>query len=384
MRLTLRTMLAYLDDILEPEDTEDIAKKIEESEFASELMHRTRDSMRRLRLGVPPVMGKGLATDPNTVAEYLDNTLASERVAEFEKICLESDVHLAEVASCHQILTLVLGEPAEIDPASRQRMYQVASEIDAPPVQTDAIRPAAAIPPTVQPARRSKPEIPEYLREPRTRWWPVAAAVVVGALLMVGALVAFGPAQLRGRLIGFGQAGPSSDDAEPPAPPVDVAADAQVPATEPDEPAGEPAAPIEQRRMRHQSPTQDRRHPSLKTMPRPCRPRAPTKSKNRSATSRARTPQSATRPRAINRPATPREPTSPPARALFPCLPLRSRRARLPAKACPIWVCRPIPRRIDRCRPRQPRCRRRGRQGKSRSRGSLWPLYVQARGAAEI
>ncbi len=123
MRLTLRTLLAYLDDTLEPSEIKQIGQKVAESDAAQELIARLKQVTRRRRLTTPPDTGKGEPFDPNTVAAYLDNELPSEQVAELEKICLESDVHLAEIAACHQILTLVLGEPALVPPTAKERMY---------------------------------------------------------------------------------------------------------------------------------------------------------------------------------------------------------------------------------------------------------------------
>ena len=196
MRLTLRTMLAYLDDILEPGDAQTVGKKIEESEFATGLMHRMRDVTRRLRLGAPKLQGRGMGLDPNTVAEYLDNTLLSERVADFEKVCLESDIHLAEVASCHQILALVLGEPAEVESASRQRLYDVIHQADAAREsrlvqKEDRQSRDGAAGAGVRKKKRRRPKVPEYLREPAepeatSRPW--AALLLVVLLLSVVAI----------------------------------------------------------------------------------------------------------------------------------------------------------------------------------------------------
>ena len=125
MRLTLRTLLAYLDDILDPADADELGSKVRESDFASGLVHRIRSVTGRLRLSAPPVEGRGLGADANSVAEYLDNTLPADRIPEFEKVCLESDMHLAEVASSHQVLTLVLGEPAHVDLNLRNRIHNL-------------------------------------------------------------------------------------------------------------------------------------------------------------------------------------------------------------------------------------------------------------------
>lgn len=217
MRLTLRTLLAYMDDILEPADHEDLGKKIEASDFATELIHRSRDTVRRLRLGAPAVISDGSddvldsldLSDANSVAEYLDNTLPPEQVADFERMCLEPgtqpDMHLAEVASSHHVLTMVLGEPAEVDPDLKSRMYQLPEKLAsgtklrvepahaapqaAPPAQEAP--PVSAAPPLAQPASALKQELPDYLREAAaakrsSRRWAIGMT-----LLAAGALTIF-------------------------------------------------------------------------------------------------------------------------------------------------------------------------------------------------
>ncbi|HVU87185.1 MAG TPA: hypothetical protein VHD36_07685 [Pirellulales bacterium] len=193
MRLTLRYLLAYLDDQLEPADAQEMSERIEASSFATDLMHRVRDVSRRLKLGAPKISARGLAGDPNTVAEYLDHTMPADQVPEFEKICLTSDVHLAEVASAHQILALVLGERVEVDPKLRRRMYEIpeheqalerqkseteGEEIDDEPVP-------------VGPRKRRRPEIPEWLREKPQRNIPWVPLTLAAALLITGTVVTY-------------------------------------------------------------------------------------------------------------------------------------------------------------------------------------------------
>lgn len=182
MRLTLRVLLAYLDNILEPADAATVEAKIAESETVSTLVHHIREISKRVRIPAPEVLGKGLGLDPNTVAEYLDYGLSDDAVRDFEAVCMQSDVHMAEVAACHEILSLVLVKPAEIDPNTRQRMYTLlheptpapltAAPLTAEPVAVPAAAPvsaaqrAAAAPTSAPVEPRRRAEVPDYLRQP--------------------------------------------------------------------------------------------------------------------------------------------------------------------------------------------------------------------------
>lgn len=191
MRLTLRTLLAYLDDVLEPGETREIGQKIQDSPVAAALVSRIREVMRRRRLTAPDIDGPEQGVNPNIVAQYLDNSLTDDLVADMEKVCLESDVQLAEVAACHQILTLVLGEPADVSPLQRERLLalcpgQPVGQLDispAPPtrVSKPAPSPASA---TGTNGEGFEDRLPDFLKPSPwpSRVLPIAAVVLLVAV----------------------------------------------------------------------------------------------------------------------------------------------------------------------------------------------------------
>lgn len=192
MRLTLRTMLAYLDNILEPQDAEALGAKISDSEFASELVYRTLSSTRKANLNAPPLDGKGIGQDPNSVAEYLDNTLKEDRIPGFEKVCLESDMYLSEVASCHSILSICIDQPVTIEHEMRDRVLGLVSaslekteelierQEQSRPALDHLIEPKAA-------------GAPEYIRaKPHPLWQATVIMTFVGLMAVIG-LRAVGP-----------------------------------------------------------------------------------------------------------------------------------------------------------------------------------------------
>jgi hypothetical protein len=142
MQLTLRTLLAYLDDTLDPARAREIGQKVAENPPAQDLIDKIKRVTRRRGLATPPTGAGGSPSNPNTVAEYLSDTLPADQVKRFEEACLESDVHLAEVAACHQILTLVLTEQMRVPPTARKRMYQLVKGRESIPDR----RPGTAIP----------------------------------------------------------------------------------------------------------------------------------------------------------------------------------------------------------------------------------------------
>ena len=256
MRLTLRTLLAYLDKILDDHDRILLEKKIQESDFAQNLIRRSRDTLTDQDLSAMDPIGHGIRQDPNLVAEYLDNTMAKEQIEEFERQCLDmssdADTRLAEITACHHILTIVLGEPLQFTASSRERMYRIGDD-GAIPLSAENSEYENAVPINSQTVSDAVNEthdsteaeselafeagsrIPGYLRddEKRSRWLPLVATTMVAAVITGLLLVLFSsnqpaeesnagiartdlPASVTGQAPAEGEESPSDVDAAPP------------------------------------------------------------------------------------------------------------------------------------------------------------------------
>lgn len=230
MRLTLRTVLAYLDDTLQPSQAREIGEKIADSKEATALVSRIREVIRRRRIGAPELAGAGSGPDPNLVADYLENSLPPNQVVEIEKLCQNSDIHLAEVAACHKILTMVVGHPVDVADEIRERIYLLgASTAETATAQADPLAPPMPEGMSDTGAHSRLAPLPEYLtRDSGSGRWAVAGGLL---LLAAGwlALVLTDPALWTALPIA-GLTQPIHDPLPPvgePQPPVemDVAAD---------------------------------------------------------------------------------------------------------------------------------------------------------------
>lgn len=188
MRLTLRTLIAWLDDKLTPTEVRTIGQQVAESPFARELVDRIQRVTRQRRLTVPNDTGPD-SVDPNVVASYLDSHLTAEQVADYEKRCLTSDVHLAEVASVHQILSL-FGHKAKVPPDAKLRMYRlVRGRETSRQGKAAPARPTAPIPraPITEPISAWTDSVPR--RHLVERFGP--PALVLGLIVLMGVTAAY-------------------------------------------------------------------------------------------------------------------------------------------------------------------------------------------------
>lgn len=240
LRLTLRTLLAWQDDTLPPGEVRQIGNQVAESQFARDLVERIHKVTRRRRLTVPNNAGPD-STDPNVVAEYLDNELPAEQVAEFEKRCLTSDVHLAEVASCHQILSM-LGQRAQVPAEVRHRMYRLVRGREAV---------GRATPRSLASEPHEAPRTPVWgLEETVVRPWYERLAVPAGVLVLIG-LMAFSawrlaPVRRTPQAVPVAMVAPPIPKQPPVAPvvaPVEPVVEESVEEPEVKAPEPEPAAP---------------------------------------------------------------------------------------------------------------------------------------------
>ena len=131
MRLTLRTLLNWINKNLSEEDAALVAQKVEESELAKALKAQIERIMAQEHLPAPELLDGTPKGNANSAAEYLDNSMDPKLTPDFEKFCIHSDIMLAEIAGCHEILSLALTQKHDIGPELRAKLCGLYKFIDA-------------------------------------------------------------------------------------------------------------------------------------------------------------------------------------------------------------------------------------------------------------
>jgi hypothetical protein len=143
------------------------------------------------------------------VACFLDDTMATERVADMERRCLDHNGLLADVATCHHVLVQVLRSPAvQAPPRLRQRVAELwGADRKGRRVRGDAphagpsspfgvVAPFGGVARERHPVRLERPglplprpTVPDYLQTPERRWIGPALRIVV-MIVFLGVCVA--------------------------------------------------------------------------------------------------------------------------------------------------------------------------------------------------
>jgi hypothetical protein len=205
LRLTLRTLLAFLDDTLDPAQAREIGRKVNRSTAARGIIGRIRALLRSAPASVPSTA----SVNPNDLAEYLDNVLDGERMAALERRLLDSDAHLTETAALHQVLSTLATAPPEPVPGEIQhRLYDLPAQpafngVSAAGLGLDSlIEPVPASTPPEQavvprrvdrPLQHSTAPLPFApptfaMDQSATRWWAIVIALVVTAVVLAIAM----------------------------------------------------------------------------------------------------------------------------------------------------------------------------------------------------
>jgi Mg-chelatase subunit ChlD len=124
MRLTLRTLIAFRDQVLPEHQQNQLAARIQNADFAQQILSRFED-VTRSEIG-----DELLSLDANVTANYLDSSMSVAATQRFEEVAITNDDLLSEVAECHRILASHDARRCDnVVSELRHRLYQATSDV---------------------------------------------------------------------------------------------------------------------------------------------------------------------------------------------------------------------------------------------------------------